>query len=646
MKSGSFVSFLVLLLIVITGITIWSNSSQGQGGEEEISEMDLFTRGENPPEVRLLGPISNGSGGPDPIPRYKDWPHLEWENHDPDPEDLEPGATKYTLYIGTDRSLVENMSPEMRSPRFVNMSNSETTVTVDDTYPDLENITYWGILAIDTSGTENFTSGGAYRYDYEAPNYPVNLTISPVRYYDETRRITYIDIGETITIRVTAPSSIDDPDMDRIVFQARYNNALEREWFDIGTDDNTSDNMYETTWKVEEVMYWPPIINFRAHAYDDLNNSQESIIHSTGDYFYFVESITDLSLKNVNLSTNKTISGRNITIQVTVHNGGEVVDEAYNVICSIWVRYWHGANEHLGLLDFGYISPWVDYYPDDTELGEGDKQKEFIWRTPRLPYGGRENYTIFVTVGTDFYGLEYTVPVNSSNNEGTANLTVTGTPTGPPVLYISELTGDDFREGYASFSILCKSNVIIDFVEYWLKDGDQWNRAERDDDLEFDPEVWESAWIVHINTSTLEDGEHIVLFRADNGKYLSDSVFVTFVVDAREDEEQDFFLLELIIMILILLFSLLIIIVYSPDEYLPSFMRDHPTPSTNQKNESPALPADKKKKAAVSPDDETSPEGSKCTECGNIIGTQKDSLPIRLTCQDCGHENVRDEFRK
>lgn len=645
MKSGSLVSFLVLFLVIITAITMWSWSAQGHNADEKHSAISPLTRGANPPEIELLGPITNGSESLDPIPRYKDWPHLEWTNHDHDPEDLEPGATKYTLYIGTNRSQVENMSTDVQSPRFVNMSESETTITPDDTYPDIHNITYWGIRGIDSSGTQNYTSGGAFRYDYEAPDIPVNLTISPIRYFDAIRLISYIEIGKTFSITVNASSSIDDPGMNRVVFQARYDYALNRQWFDIGVDNDTTDNSYNITWRIDEVLsYWPPIVYFRAIAYDDLNNTP-SVVHSTGKY-YFIESITDLSLKNVTLSTNKTISGRNVTILVTIHNGGEVVDEAYEVSCSVWIRHWHGANEFLGAIDFGHISPWVDYHTDDPLLGKGDKRKELIWRTPRLKYGSRENYTIFVTIGTNFVSIyEHTVEVNATNNEGIANLTVIGTPAGPPEIQVREMTGEDAREGFATFSILCKSNVIVEYVEYWLKSGDQWNRAERDDSIEFDPEIWESAWIVHINTSGLKEGEHFVAIRADNGKYLSDSVFTSFLVVEQEDEERDFVLLEFIIMILVILFCLLILVVEAPDEFLPSVITDLPALSERKRSRGTGSHADMEIAKRNAVDEKTVPDHISCAECGSSFENKEDTLPIRLTCPDCGHENVRDELK-
>ncbi|MCK4614748.1 MAG: hypothetical protein KAU14_08085, partial [Thermoplasmata archaeon] len=147
------------------------NNSEGKG-DNITDHVDCYTWENDPvdtdnhaPIIELIEPKANELGE---LPLYKTRPTLIWQNKDPDKWDQIAGAMKYTLYIGTNQSKLENMSQEVRSAVFVQEPDKSTPVDVLDA-PSAA-IYYWGIFAEDKYENTTYVSGGAFIFDDEVPS--------------------------------------------------------------------------------------------------------------------------------------------------------------------------------------------------------------------------------------------------------------------------------------------------------------------------------------------------------------------------------------------------------------------------------------------------------------------------------------------
>jgi len=118
------------------------------------------------PVIEIVDPMAKP---PDyEIPLFKARPTLMWDNDDIDVWDQVPGTMKYTLYIGTDESKVDNMESSVRSAVFVEQTSTATVVDAQDA--PVANIYYWGIFAEDKYEDTVYQSGGVFKYDSEIPS--------------------------------------------------------------------------------------------------------------------------------------------------------------------------------------------------------------------------------------------------------------------------------------------------------------------------------------------------------------------------------------------------------------------------------------------------------------------------------------------
>ena len=143
----------------------------------------------------------------------------------------------------------------------------------------------------------------------------------------------------------------------------------------------------------------------------------------------------DLIVKEVRPGADPTYSGQTMRITVVVHNGGGLTERtAENVKVKLFSIDADGNQEFIGELDYGTIDPGTDYSPNDTGLGEGDKQATLLWTTSTLLTSGEiQTFTINAQVDPDGYVRES----NDYNNERNEDVEVVGVSGGCYGHYVS-----------------------------------------------------------------------------------------------------------------------------------------------------------------------------------------------------------------
>ncbi|MCK4614032.1 MAG: hypothetical protein KAU14_04445, partial [Thermoplasmata archaeon] len=187
----------------------------------------------------------------------------------------------------------------------------------------------------------------------------------------------------------------------------------------------------EGTWEVLE------LVGDRPQIIDPANNIWRVTARVKGfSEFAVIVAQTDLTVKDIILGANPALPGQNMTITVTVHNGGDFPKDAEKVWVILSAIDEDGNEEYIGELDYDTIEPDVDLYPDDPLLMKGDKQAYLHWEAKNVvaASGERKVYTIKAEVDPEGYVRES----NELNNQkttpphGPGCLEFVGTPKSSP----------------------------------------------------------------------------------------------------------------------------------------------------------------------------------------------------------------------
>jgi hypothetical protein len=145
--------------------------------------------------------------------------------------------------------------------------------------------------------------------------------------------------------------------------------------------------------------------------------------------FAVIVAQTDLTVKDIILGANPAISGQEMSITVTVHNGGDFPKDADSVRVKVFTIDEDGNQEYIGELDYGTIDAEKDYYLSDAYLRKGDKQATLYWTTSELLSDGEiQKFTIRTQVDPDGYVRE----ISETNNEKTTMVEVVGSAQSSP----------------------------------------------------------------------------------------------------------------------------------------------------------------------------------------------------------------------
>jgi len=149
----------------------------------------------------------------------------------------------------------------------------------------------------------------------------------------------------------------------------------------------------------------------------------QTLVNRFSDFAVIVAQ-TDLTVKDIIVGATPALPGQNITVKVTVHNGGDFPKDAENVQVVLTAIDEEGNAELIGVLDFGTIDPNVDLYPDDPLLGKGDKQNYLHWEAKNVTVdkGDFKNWTIKAEVDLGGYVRES----NEHNNQKTEQIEFVG----------------------------------------------------------------------------------------------------------------------------------------------------------------------------------------------------------------------------
>jgi hypothetical protein len=145
--------------------------------------------------------------------------------------------------------------------------------------------------------------------------------------------------------------------------------------------------------------------------------------------FAVIVAQTDLTVKDIILGANPAISGQDMSVTVTVHNGGDFPKDADNVKVKVFSIDQDGNQEYIGELDYGTIDAEKDYYLNDAGLRKGDKQATLTWTTSTLLSDGEiQAFTIRTQVDPDGYVRE----ISETNNEKTTMVEIVGSAKSSP----------------------------------------------------------------------------------------------------------------------------------------------------------------------------------------------------------------------
>jgi hypothetical protein len=145
--------------------------------------------------------------------------------------------------------------------------------------------------------------------------------------------------------------------------------------------------------------------------------------------FAVIVAQTDLTVKDIILGANPAISGQEMSVTVTVHNGGDFPKDADNVKVKVFSIDQDGNQEYIGELDYGTIDAEKDYYLNDAGLRKGDKQATLTWTTSTLLSDGEiQAFTIRTQVDPDGYVRE----ISETNNEKTTMVEIVGSAKSSP----------------------------------------------------------------------------------------------------------------------------------------------------------------------------------------------------------------------
>jgi hypothetical protein len=145
--------------------------------------------------------------------------------------------------------------------------------------------------------------------------------------------------------------------------------------------------------------------------------------------FAVIVAQTDLTVKDIILGATPAISGQEMTITATVHNGGDFPKDADNVKVKVFSIDEDGNQEYIGELDYGTIDAEKDYYLTDSYLRKGDKQATLNWKTSELLTDGEiQKFTIRTQVDPDGYVRE----ISETNNEKTKMVEIVGSAQSSP----------------------------------------------------------------------------------------------------------------------------------------------------------------------------------------------------------------------
>ena len=145
--------------------------------------------------------------------------------------------------------------------------------------------------------------------------------------------------------------------------------------------------------------------------------------------FAVIVAQTDVTVSDIILGANPAISGQEMSITVTVHNGGDFPKDAENVVVKVFAIDADGDQEFIGELDYGTIDAERDYYPSDAALKKGHRQETLYWSTSTLLADGEvQKFTIRAQVDPDGYVRE----ISETNNEKTTVVEVVGSAQSSP----------------------------------------------------------------------------------------------------------------------------------------------------------------------------------------------------------------------
>jgi len=512
--------------------------------------------------------------------------------------------------------------------------------------------------------------------DDEPPLPPSDPTFDPFIHFDPEQNITFCRRGENMTIKVQAPSIEDDPSIDHVVFQRcsswsyqSYDGYNCYSWIDIGYDYNVSDSEYSIIWKATGGTNL-----FRVVAVDNVDNRAFNVSQYT--VIKVVDTLIDLTVVDIEVSDETPLTVENVKITVTVHN--EATDDPNASAENVKVRVFSfdelGNQEYLGELDYGSIDPNVDYNPDNPALGNGDKTASLIWTTPEVDYREIKNFTIKAQVDPDDWNGE----INKTNNQNETSITVIGLQhPRPRILHVSHHV---YYGEKITFSIICETDFETHFVEYRCNNTTDWMMTNftylRKNNLSgINSTILEhmhfynytSYWIANLSLSNYSYGFHSIEIRAFDGDYYSEPYVYFFKLEPAPEKENDYpnpFGLYILLGILGMLLSTLIILLILPKkpvEYLPpptassSSTTDDssasPTSSEHPPTNGPASPTRHPPPSSTSTSSSSIPPesalstASHCQYCGSPLPNEIEKRAIRVTCPECGEENVTERFR-
>jgi hypothetical protein len=145
--------------------------------------------------------------------------------------------------------------------------------------------------------------------------------------------------------------------------------------------------------------------------------------------FAVIVAQTDVTVSDIILGASPAIAGQEMSITVTVHNGGDFPKDAENVKVKVFAIDPDGNQEFIDELDYGTIDAEIDYYPSDPALKKGEKQATLFWTTSTLLSDGEvQTFTIRAQVDPDGYVRE----ISETNNEATKDVEVVGSAGSTP----------------------------------------------------------------------------------------------------------------------------------------------------------------------------------------------------------------------
>jgi len=224
--------------------------------------------------------------------------------------------------------------------------------------------------------------------DYDPPSEPTNVTVDTFEFYDPHRDLYFIEKNGTYNISFQGPSIQDDPSLENITVR----------WWTQGgsgfngdgkvTYEDLTGNNYSLQVNGSDLRQGGSYLSVRAS--DILGQVSYTKIFN----YEMVETLTDLSMKNITVSNETILTGQPVEITVVVKNGGDFSENASNVNVVVSASDGFGNQYFIGYLEFGTIDPSKDYYPNESALGPGEIELSMWWTPLPVDYSEKKNLTI------------------------------------------------------------------------------------------------------------------------------------------------------------------------------------------------------------------------------------------------------------